>query len=106
MANNMVLPPHPSACYGVWKKDGEGDVHVYVSNVFGVVIGKNKTHKPDLKFSDPALSVTPDGRIELQYADESGDARHAAVSDEIWKDAISRLLSELRSRVQQADVVK
>ena len=55
---------------GKWVKVQDGDVHTYFHDEQGVCIGENKSYKDDVKYSDRAICIRPDGQAFYQYIKE------------------------------------
>lgn len=93
-----ILPDNGT--YGAWltetNEEKKGDVHVYVSQQFGVVIGQNKDHHDKIHFSDFALSIAEKG-CTLQYADEQGNVKNVDVPDPMVKAHLLAMLVSLKT---------
>lgn len=96
---------------GVWSTVDKGDVHVYVNENAGVVIGTNVDHNDQIEYSDLALvCYPPDGRVpsgvSLQFVGKDGAAAHASVTEEVWREEILKMLKGIRARVVEEFKVK
>jgi hypothetical protein len=101
MSEVSVKLPDSGNTYGVWLDNNGGDVHVYTDASVGVVIGQNVSYEEIEKqgFSDLAVSVTPEGKINFQYADEQKKLVMKELEPAVLKMALLDLLHKLRAQV-------
>lgn len=96
---NMLLAGDDSIS-GAWLNRGDiTDVHVTVSNDFGVVIGHNKSYKDDIHGSDIAVSIK-DGVVTLQFVNKDNKLEHREISADLLFAKILELLIQLKQQYE------
>ena len=94
--NISTVMPANNETYGAWVKNGEDeDVHVYLSSLFGVVLGHNKNYV-GMKFTPLAISLKSDG-VSLQYEDEKGNPQIKEIDTKYFFDKFLKFLEQIKT---------
>ena len=84
--------------FGVWLglDDGKSDVHIYVCQEWGVVLGNNCDYTDDIQHTDTCISIKDD-KIIVQYTDvKTGEAKFRELNKGEFYKLFRRFLEDAR----------